>query len=324
MVKGGSVSSARDWIDVGTIYYEPPHTVSVGVETTKVPSVPEFIVPPVDADYLTAARARAVAESSDNKQGDTENHNFEVPDGAEGNPALYTHDRAPGARDEYKVIDNDSSNSSGPGSAGLTIDGTTASFGIGTDDFAYDQGTRTLTVWGTVYIDGTFKTTVPIVYVGNGMIVANGEIQLLADFKPKNGLSPGLGGKNGDTMYINQSFDPAETIGLVSPYRIICDNGGGNPGNDPTTPPSHAGAFYSVNPDTSAMGTNPNGTRFQYGTIEVGTKAAVVGSVLATGITFKDNNNQHLRTSANLGQVVSHNMPGFGQMVQSFGTWSRQ
>lgn len=326
MVKGGSVSSARDWIDVGTIYYEPPNTISVGVPTKKVPSVPEFIVPPVDANYLTAARARALAESSDNNQGEPATRpgvtNFEVS--AIGDPATYTHAKAPGASAAYKIIDNDASNSSGPGTAGLTIDGTTPSFGIGTDDFAYDQGTRTLTVWGTVYIDGGFKTTVPIVYVGNGIIVANGEIQLLADFKPKHGLSPGLGGKDGDTMYANQSFDSAETIGLVSPYRIICDNGGGNPGNDPTTPPSHAGAFYSVNPDTSAMGTNPDGTRFQYGTIEVGTKAAVVGAVIATGITFRDNNNQHMRTSANLGEVISRNMPGYGQMVQSFGTWSRQ
>jgi hypothetical protein len=49
-----------------------------------------------------------------------------------------------------------------------------------------------------------------------------------------------------------------------------------------------------------------------------------VGAVIARGIDFIANNNQHLRTSANLGQCVSHSMPGFGQMVQSFGTWSRQ
>ena len=327
MVKGGNVVSRNDWIDVGTIYYEPPHTISVGVETTKVPSVPDFVVPPVDADYIAASRQRALAESSDNNQGEPVVRpgvtNFEVS--TIGDPATYTHTRAPGASAAYKIVDNDGVNSTFPGSAGpgLLIDGS-QSFGISTDDFAYDRTTGTLTVWGTVYIDGNFITTTPIVYVGNGMIVANGEIQLLADFKPKKALTPGLGGKNGNVTYNYQSFDPDETIGLVSPYRIICDNGGGNPGSDPETPPSHAGAFYSVNPDASAMGTNPGGTRYQYGTIEVGTKAAVVGSVITTGITFRDNNNQHLRTSANLGTYVPRSMPGYGMLFQSIGAWSRR
>ena len=69
---------------------------------------------------------------------------------------------------------------------------------------------------------------------------------------------------------------------------------------------------------------HPAGTPYQYRTRDVGPQPAVVGPVLATGITFLGNNNQRLRTSANLGQVVSHNMPGYGQMVQGFGSWSRQ
>ena len=69
---------------------------------------------------------------------------------------------------------------------------------------------------------------------------------------------------------------------------------------------------------------NPNGNDPNLGIIQLGTKTAVVGCVIARGIDFIANNNQHLRTSANLGQCVSTQMPGYGQMVQSFGTWSRQ
>jgi hypothetical protein len=212
----------------------------------------------------------------------------------------------------YKVIDDDATINK---SSSLTINATTPSFGDATDDFAYDSTTHTLTCWGTVFVDGPVSTNIPISYVGNGLLVANGNISFLADFKPLNGLQPGLAGKNGDTLYDNQSFNGDETMGFISPYKITLDNGGGNPGQDPETPPSHAGAFYCMNPD----GNDPN-----YGLIEMGTKTAVVGSVIARGIDFLANNNQHLRTSANLGQCVDDQMPGYGQMVTSFGTWSRR
>ncbi len=328
MVKGGNVASSGDYINVGAIYYEPPHTVSVGTnpQPRKIPSVPDFVVPPVDSAYLQAGLARAQSESADNNQGEPAVRpgvtNAEVY--TAGDTASYAHTRAPGAvstysgaAGAYKVIDNDGTiNKSG----GLTIDASTASFGAATDDFSLSamnvpSGWRTLTCWGTVFIDGPLTTTVPIKYVGNGVIIANGTISLLTDFVPLNGLAPGLGGNNGDTMYDYQSFNKDETLGIVSTDRIVLDNGGGNPGNDPETPPSHAAAFYCVNPNAN----DPN-----LGMIQVGTKTAVVGCVIARGIDFIANNNQHLRTSANLGQCVSRQMPGYGQMVQSFGTWSRQ
>lgn len=323
MVKGGNVASAGDYIDVGAVYYEPPHTVSVGTnpQPRMIPSVPDFVVPPVDAAYLQAGLLRAQSESADNNQGEpalrpgvTNTEVYTV-----GDTTGYSHARPPGAvstypgaTGAYKVIDNDSTINK---SSSLTIDATTASFGTANDDFAYDNTTHTLTCWGTVFIDGPFTSTIPLKYVGNGILLANGPISLLADFVPLHGLAPGLGGNNGDTMYNQQSFNKDETLGIVSPDRIILDNGGGNPGNDPETPPSHAAAFYCV---------NPNANDPALGMIQVGTKTAVVGCVIARGIDFLANNNQHLRTSANLGQCVSRQMPGYGQMVQSFGTWSRQ
>jgi hypothetical protein len=323
MVKGGNVSSSGDYIDVGAIYYEPPHTVSVGCTPPPrmIPSVPDFRVPPVDAKYLDDALERAQSESADNNQGEPdirEAVNTEVS--TPGDTTTYAHTPAAGAVSTYagysrayKVIDSD--NVINKSSGGLTINSGTTSFGWATDDFAYDAGTRTLTCWGTVFIDGPLTTNIPITYVGNGVIVANGKISLLADFKPLHGLAPGLGGKNGDVTYDNQSFNKDETLGIVSPDWILLDNGGGNPGSDPTTPPSHAGAFYCVNPN----GDDPN-----LGMIQLGTKVAVVGCVIARGIDFLQNNNQHLRTSANLGQCVSPQMPGYDQWVQSLGAWSRQ
>jgi hypothetical protein len=324
MVKGGNVVSSGDYINVGAVYYEPPHTVSVGCtpQPRMIPSVPDFVVPAVDDAYLQRALARAQTESADNNQGDPAYRtaiNTEVS--TKGDTATYTSTRAPGAVSTYsgypgayKVIDNDGVINK---SSGLTINSSTTSFGTATDDFAWDASSKTLTCWGAVFIDGPFTTgaSFPIKYVGNGIIVANGTISLLGDFVPLNGLAPGFGGNNGDIMYANQSFNPNQTLGIVSPDKIICDSGGGNPGNDPTTPPSHAGAFYCVNPN----GNDPN-----LGLIQMGTKTAVVGSVIARGIDFIANNNQHLRTSANLGQCVSGHMPGYNQMVQSFGTWSRQ
>ena len=323
MVKGGNVVSSGDYIDVGSIYYEPPHTVSVGTPgTRKIPSVPDFSVPPIDANYLSNALARAQSESADNNQGEPANRpgvtNTEVT--TAGNTTTYAHTRAPGTLSTYsgyvgayKVIDNDGAINKS--SSGLVINSSTASFGTANDDFAYNATTRTLTCWGTVFIDGPLTTNIPITYVGNGILLANGTISLLADFVPLNGLAPGLGGNDGNIMYNNQSFNKDQTLGIVSPDKIICDNGGGNPGNSPDTPPSHAAAFYCMNPN----GNDPN-----LGIIQLGTKTAVVGCVIARGIDFIANNNQHLRTSANLGQCVSTQMPGYGQMVQSFGTWSRQ
>ena len=316
MVKGGDVVDPGGAIDVGSIYYEPPHTVTTGAspQPKLIPSVPDFQVPPVDAAYLNAALARAISESSDNNQGEPALRpgvvNTEVT--TKGNPATYAHTRAAGTASSYKVIDTN--NVIDRSSPGLTITSATPAFGTATDDFAWNPSTSTLTVWGTVFIDGPLTTDAMIKYVGNGIIVANGPITLNQGMVPFHGLLPGLGGKDGLTTYNNQSFSGDETLGFVSPDKIVIDRSGNN-SKGPDVAPTHAGAFYSVNPN----GLDPN-----LGMIQLGTKVVAVGSVIARGIDFVGNNNQHLRTSANLGQTVSTQMPGYGQMVQSFGTWARR
>lgn len=213
MVKDGNVDSSGDYIDVGTIYYEPPHTVSVGTnpQPKMIASVPKFVVPPVDSTYLQAALGRAQSESADNNQGPLLSRpgitNTEVR--TKGDSASYNttspiaHNRPPGSistysgnAGAYKVIDNDGVINRSH-TSGLVLGPTT--FGTATDDFAFD-GT-TLTCWGTVFIDGPLITTKAINYVGKGIIVVNGPITLNFDFVPQGGLTPGLGGNNGTTTY---------------------------------------------------------------------------------------------------------------------------
>lgn len=317
MVKGGDVVDPHGAIVVSAIYYEPPHTVSTGAnpQPRLVPEVPEFVVPPVDSTYLANALARAVSESSDNNQGEPlirpgiTNHEVSTLN----TPSTYTHVWAPGASTHYKVIDDDGVVNKSL-TAGLTLNSSTPSFGDPSDDFAWNLSTLTLTVWGTVLIDGPLTTDGDIHYVGNGVLVTNGPIQMYGNMTPLNGLLPGLGGIDGTTEYLNQSFSSNECLGFVSPDNILIDRSGNN-STGPETPPTHAGAFYCVNPS----GVDPD-----LGIIQLGSKVACVGSVIARGIDFLGNNNQHLRTSANLGQCVSKTMPGYGKVVQSFGTWARQ
>lgn len=148
--------------------------------------------------YLQTSRDNAIRESSDNKMGDTSKANYEtaVPgdtssysalslDPPNNRPSGWTRAKAPGASAAYKVINS-----------GLTISPTTASFGSWSgdghyptqddlhDDFAYDSTNHVLYVEGTVYINGDLNLSQPVKYVGNGVIVCTGAINLNASLEP--------------------------------------------------------------------------------------------------------------------------------------------
>ncbi len=113
----------------------------------------------------------------------------------------------------YKVIDNNTTATTpiGSGVSSLTISSSTPSFGDpGTDaspidDFAWDLSTNTLTVRGTVYVDGPVTISTDIEYEGNGAIVANGDITIENDILAATTF-PGsscLGLISTGTIYIN-------------------------------------------------------------------------------------------------------------------------
>ena len=132
--------------------------------------------------------AKAVMQSSDNNLGDTLTKVNEV-----GTDGQYLSLRGPNviASGPYKVVSTSTDN------AGLTINRSTASFGLwGTphDDFAYDSTSNTLYVeglvfvWGNLTIGDTSNDKISkLNYVGNGMIVCSGDIMIYNDFVPLSG-----------------------------------------------------------------------------------------------------------------------------------------
>ena len=114
----------------------------------------------------------------------------------------------------YKVVDNNTEVTSplGTGVHSLTIDSSTPSFGDpGTeaspeDDFAWDLSTKTLTIRGTVYVDGPVTVSTDIEYQGNGAIIANGDITIENDIEAAD------------------TFPASSCLGLISPGTIYIDN----------------------------------------------------------------------------------------------------
>ncbi len=312
-INGGTLDVKSGYLqEVGLLYVDPtqpdPKVVNSAV-TRVIRSVPQMTIPRVDAEYLDATYTQAVEQSRDNIQGDpalrpTEINNEWGPVPAPSGPLKYLGTAAAGARaDAYKVIDNDSTVNKSRTSA--FVIGGNSSFGRPTDDFAWNHSTRTLTVWGTVFIDGPLDFTDHINYVGNGTIVANGDVRFVnSDFVPLDGLLPDVV-PTGQTLD-NQSFRGDQVVGIATPGSIrLGSSSGGNPQN-PSGAPTHAGALFADKQ------------------IIIEARVMMVGSVISQGIDVSGNNNMDLRTSPNLGDVVSHSMPGFGLNMVSIGGWARQ
>jgi len=312
-INGGTLDVKSGYlIDVGLLYVDPAHpdpkVVNPAV-TSVIRSVPQMNIPRVDAAYLDATYAQAVLQSRDNIQGD-ETRDPDVPNNEWGpvpfpdGPLQYKGAAATGARaDAYKVIDNNSVRDQSRATA--FVIGDNQSFGDPGHDFAWNPSTRTLTVWGTVFIDGPLDFTGHINYVGNGTIVANGNVRFVnSDFVPLHGLLPGVV-PTGQTLN-NQTFRSDQVVGIATPGTIRLGKSSGGNEQNPDGAPTHAGAFFADQQ------------------IIIEARVMMVGSVISQGIDVSGNNNMDLRTSPNLGDVVSNAMPGFGLNVVSIGGWARQ
>ncbi|MBS3974913.1 MAG: hypothetical protein KGZ89_08620 [Actinobacteria bacterium] len=315
-INGGTLDVKSGYlVDVGLLYVDPAHpdprVVNPAV-TRVIRSVPQMTIPRVDNAYLDATYAQAVAQSQDNIQGDpalrpTASNSEWGPVPPPSGPRQYLGIAAAGARaDAYKVIDNNSVRDRSRTTA--FVIGGSQPFGRPGDDFAWDPhpDRRTLTVWGTVFIDGPLDFTGGrINYVGNGTIVANGDVRFVnSDFVPLNGLLPGVVPTGVELP--NQRFLSDQVVGIATPGTIRLGISSGGNAKNPDGVPTHAGAFFADRQ------------------IIIEARVMMVGSVISQGIEVSGNNNMDLRTSPNLGDVVSHAMPGFGLNVVSIGGWARQ
>jgi hypothetical protein len=189
--------------------------------------VPEIDLPWVDQFYLDTALELARMQSQDNLMGaqDRELANAEVA--VVNVPTSYVGTKAPGASDCYKIVGSSSSHAAvRAGINNLTIG--PVSFGkypgngyaVGSaehDDFAFDAANGILYVEGTVFIDGDVNLTTNVrKYVGNGTIVANGDvtIQLNQELRPLSGTD-GANNLNGSNC-----------LGFSAAGRVTLDGNG--------------------------------------------------------------------------------------------------
>jgi hypothetical protein len=171
-------------------------------------SVPDIELPWIDQDYMDAMYQKALDESIDNYMGYPARavNNLEANGGV---PSTYDDGSTIAGRvkvtaspastsDSYKYIGN----SGGPQSLGngnhfLEIDNVSfgawdgAGYPVGSglhDDFAFDAGTGTLYVEGTVFIDGDLHLGQNIqTYKGNGTLVVNGDVFIGGHIIPEGG-----------------------------------------------------------------------------------------------------------------------------------------
>jgi len=309
-VSGSGTIGSLDPIDLyvtGQVTGKPSN-ISVRTQSN---SVPDIVLPAVDAAYLAEKYSIAKAESIDNVQGSAD----AAPDNLESigdDPATYTtmqppnsgtwtRVRAPGASVFYKALCAGSAPSAvGLGTTGLTIGGT-GSWGSGagdghytlssSDDFAYNDSTNVLTVEGTVFIDGPLTIADDVVYEGNGTIVCNGPITIERSWRPNRPAN-------------NYYMDATHAVGLVTPTSISVLDKSNNLGKDPDGVPDLCGAFFASK-DFSMAG-----------------NLLVKGSVLAGSISFT-HSNEHLVTDPNLPGFLPASMPGAGSYILTKGAWVR-
>lgn len=283
-------------------------------------SVPDISLPVVDQTYLFGKYGLAKSESFDNTYGyiDSGIAGYECDNGdantyvsknppSNGVSSWYGVSsqkyrmKAPGASSFYKVVGSDYSiANSGEGTHTLTIGGTgswgswagdghyPSSVPTLSDDFAFDDENNVLYCAGTVFVDGPLVLNEDIEYVGNGTLIANGDITINGNFKPHTG---GAG------------VDAAHCVGLVTPTNIIVHAGTSN-AVQPTDPPNVEGAFFA------------------YKDWSMDKNILVKGSVLAGSISF-EHANQHLVTNPDLPKYLPRSMPGNGQSVLTKGAWVR-
>jgi Tfp pilus assembly protein PilX len=268
-------------------------------------SVPDITLPWVDDAYMQKAYDLSKTESIDNVMGSVNRTavNAEVEFSALGDPYYpITAVKAAGAGDYYKYIGPITGPSGlGNGTTSLTIGSTSfgrwPGHGYDTasgmhDDFAFDTTTGTLYLEGTVFVDGpvTFNTGVRR-YVGNGTLVANGDVQILTN-NPSSKLTPA-----DPSTYAPLNPSPDNCLGIVTPGDVTLGSSSTN------------GYFI--------------GAVFCNGTFGLfGTTTWFSGSALA-GTLYGDHPNCHLVQNPAISRCLPESMPGAGGGVVFAGTWTR-
>ncbi len=206
----------------------------------------------------------------------------------------YTNTKYTGAQTNYyKVVDNNLTVTTplGTGAQNLVINASTPAFGNPlTDDFAWDPTTKTLTVKGTVFVDGgvTFGSPLGvqfnIKYKGNGAIVANGDIHIYGKV-----LATG-------------SFPDVDILGLVTPANIYIHTGSSNPSDPLLAPPDIQSVLYAKN------------------TISTETNILIRGALVAGTLKFLLPN-VHLVCQPNLSSYIPKAMPGGTQYIVKSSGW---
>ncbi|MDP3013352.1 MAG: hypothetical protein Q8M92_03865, partial [Candidatus Subteraquimicrobiales bacterium] len=206
----------------------------------------------------------------------------------------YTNTKYSGAQtDYYKVVDNNLAVTVplGAGIQNLVINASTPAFGNPlTDDFAWNPTTKTLTVKGTVFVDGSVTFGSPlgvqfdIRYKGNGAIVANGDIHIYGKV-----LATG-------------SFPDVDILGFVTPTSIYVHTGSSNPADPLLAPPDIQAVLYAKN------------------TIATETNILIKGALVAGTLKFLLPN-AHLVCQPNLSYYTPKAMPGGTQYIVKTSGW---
>lgn len=258
------------------------HTAAVHYSSLSY-NVPNINLPNLGQGELQDLETEAKNQSIDNKKG----YDNTVADES----TSYSRKYSGVASGYYKVIDSNTvvTTPVGSGSSSLVISSGTPSFGdpgtggIWKDDFAWDLATKTLTVRGTVFVDGSVTFSTKIYYQGNGVIVANGDITMSEDLLAVD-----------DT---HTKFPANACLGLVSAKGIYLNQSSNN-----SLTPNVEAALYAAQ------------------TIKTNANICVRGALLTRNLEF-GHPNGHLLTADDLPAHLPSAMPGSGENIVIVSGW---
>jgi hypothetical protein len=267
-------------------------------------SVPDIELPWIDQDYMDAMYQRALEESVDNYMGyparainNTEANGgvaSTYDDGSTIAGRVKATSSPASTSDSYKYIGS----GAGPASVGngtyfLEIDSVSfgawdgAGYPLGSglhDDFAFDAGTGTLYVEGTVFIDGDLHLGQNVrQYIGNGTLVVNGDVFV-----------------GGHILPVGGAISAENCLGISTPGDVVIGDN------------AHSGNVEA----------HLHGAMFCNGEVAMyHTTSSFKGSILCDTI-YGDKPNIVIETDPTLPEFVPSSMPALGGIVFK-GTWTR-
>lgn len=246
-------------------------------------NVPNISLPSLGQGEMQDLETEARDQSFDNKKGYEE---------ITADESMSYSRKYPGVSSGYyKVVDDNGvvTTPVGTGTSSLVISSTTPSFGDpGTeaspkDDLAWDLPSKTLTVRGTVFVDGPLTISTEIYYSGNGAIVSNGDITIYEDILAID-----------DT---HTKFPATACLGFVTPVNI-----------------------YLKNPSNNGTIANIEGALFAGESIITDSNLCIRGAMLTRNLEF-GHPNGHLITADDLPAHLPEAMPGYGENLVIITGW---